>query len=554
MSYLKNTSGQYLYLTMIAAADGTAVTTGTVNGYRSIDGGSQAAVTGTISHKGNGQWELALSQADTNGDEIGFLFTHSSGIPVSISIVTQAAVPPTAADIRSEIDSNSTQLAAILADTAVIGAAGAGLTAVPWNSAWDAEVQSEVADALAVYDPPTKAELDSGLAALNDLDAAGIRSAIGLASANLDTQLDSLPTAAEVADAVLDEALSGHATAGSLGKAVADIETDATAILADTNELQTDDVPGLIAALNDLDAAGVRTAVGLASANLDTQLAALPTAAENADAVWDEALSGHLGSGSTGEALNAAGSAGDPWTTTLPGSYTGSQAGKMLSDILTDTAVIGAAGAGLTEAGGTGDHLTAVPWNAAWDAEVQSEAADALVAYDPPTKAELDSAVAPLATAAALSTVDSVVDAILVDTGTTLDGKLNTIDGIVDDILTDTGTTLPASIAALPTAAANADAVWDEARSGHATAGTFGESFQGVVNGQAITGTLSTTQMTTNLTEATDDHYNGRIVVFLTGNLAGQATDITDYTGATKLITMTALTEAPANGDRFVIV
>lgn len=35
----------------------------------------------------------------------------------------------------------------------------------------------------------------------------------------------------------------------------------------------------------------------------------------------------------------------------------------------------------LTEAGGTGDQLTAVPWNAAWDAEVQSEANDALVAF-----------------------------------------------------------------------------------------------------------------------------------------------------------------------------
>lgn len=41
-----------------------------------------------------------------------------------------------------------------------------------------------------------------------------------------------------------------------------------------------------------LDAAGVRAAIGLASANLDTQLAALPTAAENADAVWDEAVDG----------------------------------------------------------------------------------------------------------------------------------------------------------------------------------------------------------------------------------------------------------------------
>jgi len=49
----------------------------------------------------------------------------------------------------------------ILADTAVIGSAGAGLTAVPWNSSWDAEVQSECTDALNAYDPPTKAELDA---------------------------------------------------------------------------------------------------------------------------------------------------------------------------------------------------------------------------------------------------------------------------------------------------------------------------------------------------------------------------------------------------------
>ena len=49
----------------------------------------------------------------------------------------------------------------ILLDTAVIGSAGAGLTAVPWNAAWDAEVQSECTDALNAYDPPTKAEVDA---------------------------------------------------------------------------------------------------------------------------------------------------------------------------------------------------------------------------------------------------------------------------------------------------------------------------------------------------------------------------------------------------------
>lgn len=46
--------------------------------------------------------------------------------------------------------------------------------------------------------------------------------------------------------------------------------------------------------------------------------------------------------------------------------------------ILVDTAEIGAAGAGLTEAGGTGDQFTAIPWNASWDAQVQSEVEDGL--------------------------------------------------------------------------------------------------------------------------------------------------------------------------------
>jgi hypothetical protein len=37
-------------------------------------------------------------------------------------------------------------------------------------------------------------------------------------------------------------------------------------------------------------------------------------------------------------------------------------------------------GSGLTEAGGTGDHLTAIPWNASWDVQVESEVNDGLVA------------------------------------------------------------------------------------------------------------------------------------------------------------------------------
>lgn len=64
----------------------------------------------------------------------------------------------------------------------------------------------------------------------------------------------------------------------------------------------------------------------------------------------------------------------------------------------------------------------------------------------------------------------------------------------------------------------------------------------------------TTTTVNTNLTEATDDHFNGRVIIFTSGALAYQASDITDYNGTTKALTVTALTEAPANSDAFVIV
>ncbi len=78
-----------------------------------------------------------------------------------------------------------------------------------------------------------------------------------------------------------------------------------------------------------------------------------------------------------------------------------------------------------------GSTFTAIPWNAAWDAEVQSECTDALNAYDPPTNAEMDArtiAAADYATAANLATVDTVVDAIKVKT----DQLTFTVTGEVD--------------------------------------------------------------------------------------------------------------------------
>lgn len=58
------------------------------------------------------------------------------------------------------------------------------------------------------------------------------------------------------------------------------------------------------------------------------------------------------------------------------------------------------------------------------------------------------------------------------------------------------------------------------------------------------------------ITEATPDHYNGRIIIFVTGILRAQGTAITDYalSGGRGHFTVTALTEVPGNNDTFVIV
>jgi len=89
---------------------------------------------------------------------------------------------------------------------------------------------------------------------------------------------------------------------------------------------------------------------------------------------------------------------------------------------------------------------------------------------------------------------------------------------------------------------------------GDATAATkLKKSANVIVTGSAIAGTLSTTAMTTDLTEATNDHYIGRIIIWTSGVLKDQATDITAYDGTTKKLTYTATTEAPTVGDTFNI-
>jgi hypothetical protein len=90
-----------------------------------------------------------------------------------------------------------------------------------------------------------------------------------------------------------------------------------------------------------LDAAGVRSAVGMASANLDTQLGAIDNFLDTEVAAiladTNELQTDWADGGRLDLLLDAAGSAGDPWATSLPGAYGAGTAGKIVGDNINAT-------------------------------------------------------------------------------------------------------------------------------------------------------------------------------------------------------------------------
>lgn len=314
----KNVASQVIGSAMVSATDGSAFT-GSVTVYVTGNGGAQAVGSvgsGACTHEGNGFHTYAPAQAETNYDHIGFTFIGTGAVPSTVQVFPTFPQTgdsfarigaPTGASISADLVTIDAVVDSILVDTAEIGAAGAGLTNI-----------GTIATVTNLTNMPT--------IPANWITAAGIAAdAIG---------------SSELATTAVDEIVA------AVWAAAARTLTAAT----NFNNLSSTDVATAVwnAATATYGSAG---SYGLlVETNLDAAVsgATAPSAATVADAVWDEAISGHLTAGTTGAALNAAGSAGDPWTTTLPGAYTGSQAGKMLSDIITDTAEIGAAGAGLT--------------------------------------------------------------------------------------------------------------------------------------------------------------------------------------------------------------
>lgn len=200
------------YIALSSVADGNVhqvnptLATGDVK--VSKDGGAFANVTtlASVVPSGGASVQVDLSSTEMNADLVVVRFHDAAGGEWADFQITIA----TAARTQNEMD---TDLQAILVDTGTTldGRIPAALGA---NGNMKSDLRDWLATALAtpdtagypkvtVKDGTGTGEIDTSSGAVA-VSAAAIRAALGLASANLDTQLDALPTAAECAAALLD--------------------------------------------------------------------------------------------------------------------------------------------------------------------------------------------------------------------------------------------------------------------------------------------------------------------------------------------------------------
>jgi hypothetical protein len=122
--YRKNTSGQFVGFQMLLTASG-AIATGLSPAVRRCIDGTFAAGGGTVTEDtGTGGYKYAMSQADTNGNDISFWFSAATAMPVCVNIVTTAADPTNAATFGiTDIDAAiSTRMATYIQPTGFLSA------------------------------------------------------------------------------------------------------------------------------------------------------------------------------------------------------------------------------------------------------------------------------------------------------------------------------------------------------------------------------------------------------------------------------------------------
>lgn len=497
----KNVAGQTIGAQLISKTDGSPVTSGTTDVYITGDGGTQSlsgvSPSGAV-HEGNGYWSYPPSQADTNYDHIAFTFVNSSAINVTVQVFTSypqtgdnyarigAAVgSPSAqtlsddmADIKSKVDSYldaaiSSRLASAsytAPDNATIALAYARIGAAVGSPSAQT-ISDDLLDIKLKVDSNLDATVSSRLATSGytaPLDAAGTRSAVGLASANLDTQLSAI-------NSKTTNLPSDPADASDIAAAFSTVNSTLSTLATSASLASVSAVTDLLNGMIEV-GSGSPTYYRYKVTALEQAPTggSAPSAATIADAVWDEARSGHVSAGSFGEGVaSVTGSVGSVAT---GGIVAGSFGANALDAVWSTATRLLTAGTNIVLAKGVG----VTGFNDLDAAGIRSAVGLA--------SANLDTQIGTLATAANLATVagylDTEIAAILSNTNTSL-----TTTNLLQSML-EVGSgsptyyrykanaveLAPSGGGTAPTAAEVADAVWDEAIASHLSAGSTGEA------------------------------------------------------------------------------
>jgi hypothetical protein len=203
--FRKNTAGQYIHVQGVDATTGGIKSGVTWTVRRCIDG-TFAAATGTATEDGTTGWyKFALSQADTDGNDIGFNFTGTGAIPQTVNIVTTACDPTSTAFGLSLAKTtnitgfNDIAATAIVSSGAITTSGGAVSTVTTTTTATNVTtVNGLAANTITASALATDAvtEIQSGLAtassiaALNNLSSAQVTEAVPTATENADALLN----------------------------------------------------------------------------------------------------------------------------------------------------------------------------------------------------------------------------------------------------------------------------------------------------------------------------------------------------------------------------
>jgi hypothetical protein len=163
--------------------------------------------TGTVRYEVYGTASAVSSGSGATAQEVWEYGTRTLTSGGDATEAKQDTILANLAIVDGNVDDIETATSGIPTFLTDAGTNGAGFTALPWNSAWDAEVQSEATDALNAYDPPTRAELTS--------------------------DIDGVPTAAENAAATIaaQGQITGTCDSGSTTTCVDDALTQADATI-----------------------------------------------------------------------------------------------------------------------------------------------------------------------------------------------------------------------------------------------------------------------------------------------------------------------------------